>query len=130
MLLIEYLMHRRLQPLSRLTHHIGGVLFVLLFLDFIVQIVARFFFDQPLPWSDEAAVILYVWIILWACALMVPEREHVVFDLIWNAVSARGKKVMTVLGHLMVGVLSAIASCLVNVQQCWIFLLSGCIFRS
>ena len=32
-----------------------------LFLVFIVQIVARFGFNRPLPWTDELAVILYVW---------------------------------------------------------------------
>jgi TRAP-type C4-dicarboxylate transport system permease small subunit len=33
---------------------------------FLVQIVARFGFNRPLPWTDELAVILYVWVILWA----------------------------------------------------------------
>jgi TRAP-type C4-dicarboxylate transport system permease small subunit len=80
-------------------HHVGGLLFLALFVVFIVQVAARFVFDQPLPWSDEAAVILYVWIILWACAVMVPAREHVVFDLIWNAASPRQRRWMAVIGH-------------------------------
>ncbi len=51
---------------------IGAGLFALLFVVFIVQIVARFGFDRPLPWTDELAVILYLWVILWAAAFMVP----------------------------------------------------------
>jgi TRAP-type C4-dicarboxylate transport system permease small subunit len=97
------------QRIAQLAQHFGAVLFLLLFGVFIVQIVARFVFDQPLPWSDEAAVILYVWIILWASAVMVPAREHVVFDLVWNAAGPRLKQVMKVAGHLLIGTLSAMA---------------------
>lgn len=82
---------------------IGGGLFLTLFIVFIVQITARFGFAKPLPWTDEAAVILYVWVILWGAAFMVPEREHVVFDLVWNSVNQRTRQVMRVLGNLMVG---------------------------
>jgi TRAP-type C4-dicarboxylate transport system permease small subunit len=68
---------------------VGGTLFLALFLVFLVQIGARFGLNKPLPWTDEAAVILYVWIILWAAATMVPRKEHVVFDLLWNMAGHR-----------------------------------------
>jgi TRAP-type C4-dicarboxylate transport system permease small subunit len=82
---------------------IGGGLFLTLFIVFIVQITARFAFNKPLPWTDEAAVILYVWVILWAAAFIVPEREQVVFDLVWNGVNQRTRQVMQIVGNLMVG---------------------------
>ena len=82
---------------------IGGGLFLTLFMVFVVQVTARFGFDKPLAWTDEAAVVLYVWIILWAAAFVVPEREHVVFDLIWNSVGQRARQVMQIVGNLMVG---------------------------
>jgi TRAP-type C4-dicarboxylate transport system permease small subunit len=67
-------MFRRLQRGANL---VGGGLLLSLLVVFIVQITARFAFNQPLPWTDEAAVILYLWVILWAAATVVPEREHV-----------------------------------------------------
>lgn len=87
---------------------IGGGLFLTMFVVFIVQITARFGFNKPLPWTDEAAVILYVWVILWAAALIVPEREHVVFDLVWNSVSQRTRQVMKILGNLLIGGLALV----------------------
>lgn len=87
---------------------IGGGLFLTLFIVFIVQITARFGFNRPLPWTDEAAVILYVWVILWAAAFIVPEREHVVFDLVWNTVSQRTRQVMKIVGNLLIGGLALI----------------------
>jgi hypothetical protein len=54
---------------------VGAALFAALFLVFMVQVVARFGFNRPLPWTDEVAVMLYVWVILWAAGFIVPERE-------------------------------------------------------
>ncbi|MEO8120272.1 MAG: TRAP transporter small permease [Rhodoferax sp.] len=88
---------------------IGGGLFLTLFIVFIVQITARFGFNKPLPWTDEAAVILYIWAILWAAATVVPEREHVVFDLLWNSVGYRTRQVMQILGNLLIGGLALVA---------------------
>lgn len=99
-------MLRRLQQAANL---LGGGLFLTLFIVFIIQITARFGFNKPLPWTDEAAVILYVWVILWGAAAVVPEREHVVFDLLWNSVNQRSRQVMRIAGHLLIGGLSAAA---------------------
>ena len=82
---------------------IGGGLFLTMFAVFVVQITARFVFNKPIAWTDELAVILYVWIILWGCAAIVPEREHVVFDLLWNSVSWRARQLMQIVGNLLIG---------------------------
>ena len=96
-------MKTAIQWLRRSANAIGGGLFLALFAVFIIQIGARFGFNQPLPWTDEVAVILYIWVILWAAAFVVPEREHVVFDLVWNSVGRRTRQVMAITGNLMVG---------------------------
>jgi TRAP-type C4-dicarboxylate transport system permease small subunit len=67
-----------------------------------------------LPWTDELAVVLYVWIILWAGALMVPEREQVMFDLVWNAAPRALRRWMRLVGNAMIGGLSAWA-----LPACW-----------
>lgn len=95
--------------LKHAANAIGGGLFLALFVVFIVQITARFGFNKPLPWTDEAAVILYIWVILWAAAVVVPEREHVVFDLVWNSVGRRTRQLMRILGHLLIGGLALVA---------------------
>ena len=97
-----------LRGLKGIANLIGGGLFLTLFIVFIVQITARFGFNQPLPWTDEAAVILYVWVILWAAAFIVPEREHVVFDLVWNSVNQRARQVMKIVGNLLIGGLALV----------------------
>ena len=95
--------------LQKAANALGGGLFLAMFIVFLVQITARFGFNKPLPWTDEAAVILYIWVILWAATAVVPEREHVVFDLIWNSVGYRTRQAMRIVGNLMVGGLSLVA---------------------
>jgi TRAP-type C4-dicarboxylate transport system permease small subunit len=95
--------------LKRGADAVGVGLFAALFLTFIVQITARFVFDRPLPWTDELAVILYVWVILWAAAFMVPARDHVVFDLVYNAMGPRTRRGMLLAGSVMIGSLAAYA---------------------
>ena len=81
----------------------------MLFRSFVIQVTARFGFNKPMAWTDEAAVILYVWIILWAAAVVVPEREHVAFDLVWNSVGLRGRQAMRIVGNALVGGLALCA---------------------
>ena len=88
---------------------IGGALFLALFAVFVLQVTARFAFNKPMAWTDEAAVILYIWVILWAAAFIVPEREHVMFDLIWSSVGRRARLAMRIAGNLLVGGLAAVA---------------------
>ena len=80
-----------------------------LFIVFVIQVTARFGFNKPLAWTDELAVILYVWIILWAAAFVVPEREHVAFDLLWNSAGPRTRRAMQMVGQMLIGGLALCA---------------------
>jgi len=91
------------------TRTVSGLLFLALFCVFVIQIGARFCLNMPLAWTDEAAVILYLWVILWTAAWVVPERDHVVFDLLWNKASKPVRQAIRIAGNLLVGALAAIA---------------------
>ena len=82
-------------------------LFALLFLVFVVQVVARFGFNQPLAWTDEAAVILYLWAILWGSALVCRDREHVAFDLLYAAARPGVQRAMAMASCALMGTLAA-----------------------
>ena len=86
---------------------VGGFLYIGLFLVFVVQVTARFGFNRPLMWTDELAVILYIWVVLWAAAFMVPEREHVMFGLLYDFAPPNLQRAMRIVGHLIIGGLSA-----------------------
>ena len=60
----------------------------------------RFAFDRPIMWTDELVVILYIWMVMWCAAFVVRGREHVMFDLAYNAVPAAVQRAMRLVGAL------------------------------
>ena len=88
---------------KRWLDHVGGLLFLALFVVFILQIGARFLWNQPLPWTDELAVVLYVWVIFWACAFMVPASSHVSVDILIQHLPAALRIWFQTAGQLMLG---------------------------
>ena len=53
-----------------------------------------------MAWTDELAVVLYIWTVLWCAAFVVRDREHVMFDLAYNAASPAVQRVMRLVGSI------------------------------
>ena len=99
-------MRRRLE---RIAQAVAAIIFALLFLTFVLQVGARFLFDRPLAWSDELVVILYIAMVFWSAAVLLKEREHVMFDLVYAALPPQGRRVMALLGAvLMAGLMGVL----------------------
>lgn len=88
------------KKIESLANGVGIALFGALFCVFLVQITARFLLNHPMAWTDEMAVVLYIWVVLWGAACVVRTRDHVMFDLAYNAVSPLAQKVMRLIGHI------------------------------
>jgi TRAP-type C4-dicarboxylate transport system permease small subunit len=80
---------------------VGVAIFLTMFGAFLVQVFMRYVLNRPLGWTDELALVMYVWAIFWAAALMTSDREHVALDLVYVALPDRGKRVVAVLGTLL-----------------------------
>jgi TRAP-type C4-dicarboxylate transport system permease small subunit len=96
-----------MKKIQSLANAVGVVLFAALFCVFIIQIIARFAFNSPLAWTDELAVVLYIWTVLWCAAFVVQSREHVMFDLAYNAVSPFVQRLMQLIGAIVLASLVA-----------------------
>jgi TRAP-type C4-dicarboxylate transport system permease small subunit len=87
--------------LERAAEAVAATLFGLLFFTFVVQVVARFLFDRPLAWSDEWVVILYIAFVFWCAALLLKERDHVMFDLLYAACPKPVRRGLALAGALL-----------------------------
>lgn len=72
---------------------------------FLLNIVARYVFDSPLGWPDEFAAILFMWIVFWTGALLVPVGEHIRFRLLRDALGPRVQKSFDVVSKGAFGLL-------------------------
>jgi TRAP-type C4-dicarboxylate transport system permease small subunit len=95
--------------LHRLATGVAVLMAMAVFAIFMVKIVLRYAFDIQLAWADEICAILFVWIIFWANAFVVSDREQIRFDLVVRTLPARGQHIATVLRHLAIGALFAAA---------------------
>src|SRR4249919_48598 len=80
-----------------------------MFLCFILQIAARYVFNRPLGWTDEASVLCWIWCTLWGAALVLREKDEVRFDIIYSTASKKTRCVFTVITGIATVVLFAIA---------------------
>ena len=77
--------------------------FAALFALFLLQVFMRYVMNQPLDWTQEACVILYIWGVFWTSAFLVKERDHVAFTLLYDSVSPIARRVFLAIGALAVG---------------------------
>ncbi len=82
--------------------YVPVIAFLVMFLTFIIQIVARYVFNYPFTWAYEVTVIGFSWtVILGACYAM-RMRSHVVFTLIYDMLSKRKAAIIRFLGNVII----------------------------
>ena len=95
--------------LRRRAENISALLLLAMFLCFILQIVARYVFNYPLGWTDEASILCWIWCTLWGAAFVLREKDEVRFDIIYSAASQKTRRVFTVVTGVAAILLFAIA---------------------
>jgi TRAP-type C4-dicarboxylate transport system permease small subunit len=78
-------------------------IFAAVFVIFLAKIVLRYAWHAEPAWSDEICVILFIWMIFWANALVVPDRQQICFDLLYRPMPPPVRRVMALLRHLLIG---------------------------
>ncbi len=80
--------------------YVPVITFVVLFLSFMAQIVARYFF-KPLLWPEELSLMCFVWTALLGGIYAKREQAHVAFTMVYDAVKPRTQVWMRITGNAM-----------------------------
>jgi len=83
---------------------LGGAMFLVV----LAQVVFRYVLAHPLPWSEELARYLMVWVACLGASEAYARGNHVGVTLIVNAVRPRLHKIMILIIHLSVCVLMGV----------------------
>lgn len=94
---------------------VAAALMAALFVTFVLQITIRYtaplgwlaerfpFLDPGrFGWTLELCLVLWLWIVFWGNAFVVRERDHVTFDILYDAVGARLRQWFAVVGAVAV----------------------------
>lgn len=79
------------------------LLFAAIFAIFLFAIFMRYVMQQPVAWADELNIILLLWVMFIAGALVLRDNEHVAFDISWNAAPPRGRRAMGIVAAVAFG---------------------------
>jgi TRAP-type C4-dicarboxylate transport system permease small subunit len=82
---------------------ICGLMFAAVFLIFNYKIITRYLEHDEAVWADEVSVILFVWIVFWASAFLVPDRQQITFDLVYRHAGERTRRWMALARLVLVG---------------------------
>jgi TRAP-type C4-dicarboxylate transport system permease small subunit len=82
---------------------VACLMFAAVFVIFCVKIVARYVAQDAMAWADEVSVILFIWIVFWADAFILGERDHIRFDLVCHAVPPRVRRAMAIAREVLIG---------------------------
>lgn len=84
---------------KHLTEGVAALAFMLMFAAFVIQIISRYVFDMPVAWSLELCAIGYVWVVFWSCNLIVPARQQIVFDVLYQALNPGLRRAIAIFNY-------------------------------
>lgn len=79
--------------LDNIEEIIGAALFIAMFAILVAQIVFRQIFNSPLVWSEELAILLFVYVGMLGVSIGIKYRQHVFIDFLYNKFSGKGLKI-------------------------------------
>ena len=120
-----------MKRLSRVAEAIAATALAAIFIVFLLQIFTRYSGKlsqwmpvenlslwmseiEPLRWTVYLISLLWVWLIFLGCSFVVRERDHVAFDILYQAAPPRFRKIMTILGAIIL-----IAVMLISLPATW-----------
>lgn len=95
--------------LRRLADNVAVALIATMFGSFLLQIVFRYMLNRPLGWTEEVTVLCWVWVVLWGASFIVADADEVRFDILYNVVPPRVRRVFTITACVVLIVLMALS---------------------
>jgi TRAP-type C4-dicarboxylate transport system permease small subunit len=83
---------------------VAALLFVAMFAGFLLQVFTRYVLNDPVAWTQEFVLIVYIWIVFWCAAFLLGERDHIKFDMLSAALPPARRRVLAVALSALMGV--------------------------
>lgn len=94
---------------------VSALLVAVMFGTFILQIIIRYtarteWIPEAVPildpalysWTLEFCLLLWVWLVFWSGAFVIRDQDHVTFDIIFNIMSPKSRRVLIMLGGTLI----------------------------
>ncbi|HLV17688.1 MAG TPA: TRAP transporter small permease [Pseudomonas sp.] len=88
--------------------HLIATLLVMLVVSVSANVIGRSFLNHSLPWADELARMLFIWLIFVGAAAAFARYEHIAVDFLVRRLQPRAAYTLFLIQHLIITVLMAV----------------------
>ena len=97
---IENRLESWMVPVRKINYHLIIFLFSVQVLVVFSQVIWRFVFNDPFPWSEELARYLQVWIILLTSTVCIQKSKHLAIDYLTHRLSFKLQRLFKLISML------------------------------
>lgn len=103
-------MRSALRWLHARTENVATALLAVMFLSFMLQIVSRYVFNNPLGWTLELCLTMWLWLVFWGAAFNLRDVDHIRFDMLYMECNKRMRRVFALVSAVAIvaGLLAAL----------------------
>lgn len=98
-------MERWIPRWTRFAELVSATAFAAMFLAFMAQIISRYVFNHPLSWTLEVCSITYIWVVFWSCDILLSERQHIVFDVLYQKFPVKPRRAVAIANTAALGLI-------------------------
>lgn len=95
--------------LRKRAENVVVALIATMFVCFLLQIAFRYLLNRPLGWTEEVTVLCWLWVVLWGAAFILSDHEEIRFDVVYDVVPQRTRRVFTTISSIALILLLAIS---------------------
>lgn len=88
--------------------HVIAALLVALIVSVSANVVGRALFNNSVPWADELARMLFIWLIFIGAAAAFARYEHIAVDILVRRLKPRAAHMLYLLQHIIITVLMGV----------------------
>ncbi|MDP2574320.1 TRAP transporter small permease subunit [Vibrio penaeicida] len=86
--------------LKKAADGIAVTMLAAMFIIFCAQIFSRYALNEPLGWSEELCLTLWLWLIFWTGAFCLKSSDHIRFDILYLSAPKKIQRAMFFLAAL------------------------------
>ena len=83
--------------LNKAAEGVAAAMLAAMFLTFVLQVFSRYVLVNPIGWTLELCLTLWVWIVFWGNAFVVRDKDHVAFDILYLSVPPGPRRVLALI---------------------------------
>lgn len=95
-------MHAAIHWLHARAENVAAGILAVMFLSFMLQIVSRYVFNNPIGWTLEVCLTAWLWLVFWVSAFNLRDIDHIRFDMIYVECNKPAKRVLALVSAVAI----------------------------